>query len=287
LSVAADHGATTLAWDAARRLRESGVPEPEASAEVLLSELLGARRGELAFREGITDEQKVGYAAWIERRLRREPVQRILGRAYFHNLVLDLSSETLIPRSDTESVVGAALEAVDRRSGSPRVLDVGTGTGAIAIAVAQERARCEVHATDVSEGVLSVARRNAALNGATVRFHEADLLPELKALGGVDVLVSNPPYIPSGDIDGLAPEVRDWDPRGALDGGPDGLLFYRRIFAEAPPLLAGGADVALEVGDGQDAAVLELGHRAGYEPLGTRSDLTGMPRAVLLRWGTS
>lgn len=285
LSAAGNHGATILARDAARRLGKAGVPEPEASAEVLLAELLGVRRGELAFHRGITDEQMLRYAAWTERRLGREPVQRIIGRAYFRNLVLELSSETLIPRPDTESVVGAALEAVDRRSGPPRVLDVGTGAGAIAIAIAQERPRCEVHATDLSEGVLSVARRNADLNGAMIRFRLADLLPKPKAPDSVDVLVSNPPYIPSGDIDGLAPEVHDWDPRGALDGGPDGLLFYRRIFTEAPPLLSAGADVILEVGDGQAEAVLELGRGAGYEPLGTRLDLAGTPRAVLLRWG--
>ena len=98
----------------------------------------------------------------------------------------------------------------------------------------------------------------------------------------MDLLVSNPPYVESGEIPRLAPEVRDWDPHSALDGGPDGLAYYRRIFAETPPLLRGGADVILEVGDGQADAVLELGDRAGLTPLGARPDLTGTPRAVLL-----
>jgi release factor glutamine methyltransferase len=120
-----------------------------------------------------------------------------------------------------------------------------------------------------------------------VRFYRTDLASGLGALGGsVDVLVSNPPYIRSADIFALAPEVRDWDPRAALDGGPDGLDFYRRIFAETAPLLASGADVVLEVGDGQAEKVLELGRKAGYSPLGTRPDLTGTPRAVRLRWGS-
>jgi release factor glutamine methyltransferase len=269
--------------EAAGWLREAGVPEPEASAEVLLSELLGMRRSELAFRGELTEEQAARYRSWISRRLRREPVQRILGYAYFRNLELELSPETLIPRFDTESVVDAALEAVDRRGGACRVLDVGTGSGAIAVAIARERPGCQVHATDISQDVLDVARSNASANGAVVRFHRADLFPDPEALGGVEVLVSNPPYIASGELPALAPEVRDWEPRGALDGGPDGLRFYRRILAEAPPILATGADLVLEVGDGQAGEVLELGREAGYEALGTRNDLAGTPRAVLLR----
>jgi release factor glutamine methyltransferase len=270
--------------DSARRLREAGVPEPEASAEVLLSELLGIRRSELARRDGLTDEQTALYASWISRRLNREPVQRILGHAYFRDLKLKLSSETLIPRPDTESVVEAALHAVDRRGGVCRVLDVGTGTGAIAIAIAQERARCEVHATDISQDALETARHNAKENVAEVSFYEADLFPSYGELDGIEVLVSNPPYVESREIEALAPEVRDSDPRTALDGGPDGLLFYRRIFVEAMPFLVVGADVILEVGDGQAEAVLEIGRHAGYEPRGTHADLTGTPRAALLRW---
>ena len=105
-------------------------------------------------------------------------------------------------------------------------------------------------------------------------------------MGSVELLVSNPPYVSSGDIPDLAPEVRDWDPHPALDGGPDGLGFYRRIFAEATPLLVNGADVVLEVGDGQAAEVIEIGRRAGYTTLGMYPDLAGTPRAVLLRWSS-
>jgi len=295
------HNARQLVRDAAERLARVGVPEPVASAEVLLAELLGVRRSELAIREEpLTVEQGALYGAWISHRLNREPVQRILGYAYFRNLRLDLDEHTLIPRPDTESVVDAALEAVDRRGafglennptpGSEaacRVLDLGTGSGAIAVSVAQERPHCEIHATDHSEGALKVARRNVAREGVTVRFHKANLASGLDFLSGsVDVLVSNPPYVRSANIPKLVPEVRDWDPRAALDGGPDGLDFYRRIFLEATPLLEDGADVVLEVGDGRADEVLELGRRAGYEPLGTRPDLTGTPRAVLLRLGS-
>src|SRR5215207_80995 len=274
--------------DAAEKLARADVPEPVGSAEVLLAELLGVTRSELALREEpTTSEQAALYEAWISRRMQRVPVQRILGYAYFRNLCLELDEHTLIPRTDTESVVAAALEAVDRRGGSCRVLDLGTGTGAIAVSIAQERPSCDVHATDSSEGALKIARRNAERSGVEIRFHRADLASDLDGLlGSVEVLVSNPPYVRRADIPKLAPEVRDWDPHVALDGGPDGLDFYRRIFAESSPLLAERADVVLEVGDDQAKAVLELGRCAGYDILGTHRDLTGARRTVRLRWGS-
>jgi release factor glutamine methyltransferase len=275
-----------LVRDTTRRLEAAGVPEPAASAEVLLSELLGIRRGELAqYEEPLAAEQAALYEAWIRRRLEREPVQRILGYAYFRNLKLELNEHALIPRPDTESVVDAALEAVDRQGGRCRALDIGTGSGAIAIAIAQERPSCEVHATDISEGALEISHHNAKLNGTRVRFHKADIVSGLDLPNSsVDVLVSNPPYVASDQTERLAPEVLTWDPATALFSGPDELLFYRRIFAETPPLLKNGADVVLEIGDKQARTILELGRRSGFEPLGTRPDLAGTPRAALLRW---
>ena len=274
------------ARDAADRLERAGVPEPAASAEVLLSELLEIKRGEIALHdERLTEEQAEHYDAWISRRLQREPVQRILGYAYFRNLLLDLNMETLIPRPDTESVVELALERIDLRAGSCRVLDIGTGSGAIAISIAQERPLCDVHATDVSEDALEIARRNAERNGVTVHFHRADVASGLQFLKGtVDLLVSNPPYVDEVSAERrLAPEVRRWDPPAALYSGSDEYAFFRRIFAETPPLLADGADVVLEIGDGQAEAVRELGEHASFIPLDTRLDLAGTPRAVLLR----
>src|SRR5919202_447738 len=277
--------ARQTAREAALRLEYCGVPEPVASAEVLLAELLGARRSELAFYpESLTEEQAELYETWISRRCQREAVQRILGHAYFRSLRLNLDEHTLIPRPDTETVVDAALECIDRRGGFCRVLDIGTGSGAIAISIAHERPLCEVYATDLSEDALRVARWNAARTGAEVRFCRADVAPSTDVLESVEVLVSNPPYVRSADIPTLVPEVRDWDPRSALDGGADGLDFYRRIFAEIDPTLAVGADVVLEVGDGQAEEVLEHGCRAGYAPVGDRADLAGTTRAVLLRW---
>lgn len=275
-----------MALIATRRLADAGVPEPEASAEVLLSEMLGVGRSELSlYREPLTEKQVERYEAWISRRIDREPVQRILGYAYFRNLKLELNEDTLIPRPDTESVVDAALKSIDRRDGRCRVIDIGTGSGAIAISIAQERPLCEVHATDISESVLKIARRNAEVNQATVCFHRADMVSGMEPLNGsVDVLISNPPYVATHEVHRLAPEVRKWDPDTALYSGPDSLVFYRRIFAETPLLLLEGADMVLEVGDAQVEAVLSLGRKAGFTPLGIRDDLAGTPRAVLLRW---
>ena len=275
------------ALDAAERLERAGVPEPAASTEVLLSELLGIGRAEIALRdEPLTAEQSALYEAWISRRERREPVQRILGYAYFRNLILDLNEETLIPRPDTESVVEVALECIDRRGGSCRVLDIGSGSGAIAISIAQERPLCEVHATDISEAALEIARHNAERNKALVSFHRADVASGLESLNGtVDLLVSNPPYVDEDSAERrLAPEVREWDPPTALYSGPDEFAFFRRIFAETPSLLADGADVVLEIGDGQSEVVLDLGRHAGFIQLASRADLAGTPRAVHLRW---
>lgn len=281
-------GARETARRAAARLKSAGVPEPTASAEVLLSELLGMGRAELAVYETpLTDEQASLYGAWISRREKREPVQRILGYAYFRNLVLDLNGETLIPRPDTESVVDLALERIDSRGYPCVVLDVGTGSGAIAISIAQERPRCEIHATEISEIALEAAKSNADRNGTGVRFHLADVASGLEPLlKKVDLLVSNPPYVDEISAPSrLAPEVREWDPPIALYSGADELGFFRRIFDETPPLLKDGADVVLEIGDDQAEKVLSLGERAGFVPLGERNDLAGTPRAVLLRWG--
>ncbi len=272
--------------EAAARLKQAGVPEPAASAETLMAELLDLRRGDTVRRAApLTGEQASIYETWIQRRLNREPVQRILGYAYFRNLKLDIDEHALIPRPDTESVVSVVLARIDDRGGSCRVLDIGTGSGTIAVAVAQERPHCEVHATDISEPALRVARSNAETAGVEVRFHHADIASGLDLLReSVDVVVSNPPYISSAEIADLAPEVRDWDPRTALDGGSDGLEFYRRIFRETASLLTDGADMVLEIGQDQDLSVPELGRSFGFSPVAVLPDLTGMPRVALLKW---
>ncbi|MGF1470465.1 MAG: peptide chain release factor N(5)-glutamine methyltransferase [Rubrobacteraceae bacterium] len=272
--------------EAAVELERAGVPEPAAAAEVLLAELIGAGRAEILLGHHLLSEEQTSvYESWVRRRRAREPVQRILGYEYFRHLKLELTDGTLIPRPETESVVDAALERIDRRPGPCRVLDVGTGSGAIAVSIAQERPRCDVHATDIAEAATRIARRNARAAGTKVHFYHGDLVSGLESLHGkISLLVSNPPYVRSGDLRHLAPEVCDWDPPEALDGGEDGLFFYRRIFDEVEPLLETSADVVLETGDGQAEEVLEIGRESGFRPLGIRPDLTGKPRMVLLQW---
>ena len=285
---AGEASAREAARRAAAKLERAGVPEPDASAEVLLSELLGIGRAELAASAvQLTAEQASLYGAWISRRLQREPVQRILGYAFFRNLILDLNEDTLIPRPDTESVVDLALECVGSRGYPCVMLDVGTGSGAISISIAQERPRCAVHATDISEAALRIARHNAIKNDAAVSFHHADVATGLHFLNGsVDLLVSNPPYVDEVSASRrLAPEVRKWDPPVALYSGTDELGFFRRIFSETPPLLKRGADVVLEIGEGQAEKVQALGSKSGFVARGVRDDLAGRPRAVLLWWG--
>lgn len=271
---------------AARRLEEAGIPEPSATAETLMAELLGTGRAGLALhRQPLTGEQEGIYERWISERLTRKPVQRILGYSYFRYLKLKLDESVMIPRPDTESVVDAALERIDALGGERVVLDLGTGSGAIAASIALERPACGVHASDFSEKALSVARHNAKEAGVKVYFHRSDVAEGLEELrGGVDLLVSNPPYVPTADIPSLMQEVREWDPHGALDGGPDGLRFYRRTLAEAKPLLKRGSEVVFEVGDGRAEEVVELGEDADFKPLGSRKDLGGVERAVILHW---
>ena len=280
-------GARHAARVAARKLEEAGVPESTASADILLAELLGIGRLDLTVRDpDLTRDQQRVYGTWVQRRKNREPIQRILGYAYFRNLKLRLNNETLIPRSDTESVVEAALEYIDRFE-VRRVLDVGTGSGAIAISIAGERPGVDVHvhATDTSETALELAAINAADANVEVDFRHADLVSGLDGLEAIDLIVSNPPYVKSGDIRHLAPEVRDWDPAVALDGGPDGLEFYRRLFAETPSVLKRGGHLVLEIGDGQAEEVPDLGRRAGFTTIDVYPDLTGKARAVRLQWG--
>ena len=264
------------------------MPEPVAAAEVLLCELLDTRRVDLRFEDPeLSPPQLREYEAMISRRAAGEPVQRILGYAYFRNLKLHLTAETLIPRADTEVVVQAALERIDTRSSriteECRILDLGTGSGAIAISIAQERPGCTVYASDFSEEALEAARRNVHEAEVEVEFFCGDLL-ELTGipLSELGLLISNPPYIPTGELATLMSEVRDWDPHLALDGGPDGLSLYRRVIYQAGKLLPPSGELILEAGDGQAGEVARIGESNGFEVLSVFPDLAGTSRAVVL-----
>jgi release factor glutamine methyltransferase len=266
---------------AADALAAAGVESPRLDAELLLAAAAGTERERLiaAPEEPLAPAAGRQFGAMVRRRLRREPVAYILGRKCFRHVELAVDRRVLIPRPETELLVEVGLELAPRRA-----LDVGTGSGAVALALADELAGVEVTATDTSAAALEVARANAERLGlaARVSFVAAGL-PEW---GNFDLLLANLPYVAEAGWGGLAPEIRDWEPREALLAGSDGLDAIRGLLA-ALGRDGGGAlradAIALEVGEGQAATVAELLVEAGYPRTEARRDLAGIERVVLGR----
>ncbi|HTV36784.1 MAG TPA: peptide chain release factor N(5)-glutamine methyltransferase [Xanthobacteraceae bacterium] len=268
----------------ATQFRAAGLDTPELDARVLIGHALGVGHAELAAAPSriLSGDEAKAIAEMAQRRLAREPVARIIGWKEFWSLPLRIDAATLVPRPETETVVEAALAAIDalgRRSRPLRVADLGTGSGAILLALLAELPNAFGVGTDTSVPALSLARANARrLNFPHAQFVACDLAAALR--GNFDLIVSNPPYIASADIAALAPEVRDFDPPRALDGGRDGLDFYRAIAAMAAPLLAPNGAVVVELGAGQAEAVAALFAATGLAVLPPRTDLNGVPRAL-------
>jgi len=218
------------------------------------------------------------------RRLAGEPVHRIIGEREFYGLGLTLGPETLEPRPDTETLVDAVLTfagEVANANGKCRVLDLGTGTGAIGLAIASRIPGVDVLATDIAAGAVYIANENARRLQLHTRF-EAILSDWFSELHGVfDLIVSNPPYIPAGEIASLDREVREHDPRLALDGGADGLEAYRAIARGARPHLAEGGRIAVEAGAGQAQAIQEIFARSDFANAASKFDLSGIERAII------
>jgi release factor glutamine methyltransferase len=254
-------------------LAAAGCETPRLDAEVLLAAAMGADRAVLISDpgRGLDPGEARTFQHYARRRSQREPVAYILGRKGFRRLELAVDPRVLIPRPETEHVVEAALAL----PAGARVVDVGTGSGAIALALADERPDLEVLGTDASAGALAVARGNAARLGLPVEFLEGDLLAPVE--GRVDAVVSNPPYVRAGER--LAPEITRFEPADALYAGPDGLEVYRRLV----PAAAAASFVALEVGDGQAAAVSALLRDAGFASIDVGADLAGIERVVVAR----
>ena len=262
---------------AAARLERAGVPDARLDAEYLLAEIMHTDRLRLIADGGaqLTDAQSDAYEKWLARRERREPLQYILGTQPFMGCMLAVSPAALIPRADTECLCEAALAALKP---GMRVLDLCTGTGALAIALKKHCPEAEVCASDLSEGALALAKTNAADNDADIRFFSGDLFAPLRN-ERFDLIVSNPPYIPRGELAGLQAEVR-YEPGMALDGGMDGLDFYRRIAAEAPEHLNPGGWLMLEIGSTQGYDVTELLRQSGFKDIKIQPDLAGLDRVV-------
>ena len=267
------------------RLAAAGIDNPAGEARFLVLDLLGLRAFDLV-GDGTAAVGRDGAARLAEalrRRLAGEPVARILGAWEFWGLPFRLSPETLVPRPDTETLVEAALRLLPDRSAPLRILDLGTGSGCILVALLSEYGTAFGVGLDRSEGALRTARANARANGVGGRaaFVAGDWCD---ALAGppFDLVVSNPPYIASAVVPGLAREVREHEPGAALAGGADGLDAYRRILAGLGPRLAPGAPVLLEIGFDQAEALRRLAPDAGFHVREVLRDLAGHDRVTIL-----
>lgn len=267
-----------------RAFAEAGLEDAALDARILLLDALGIGATEFALRP----EEPVGAPALARicesaaRRLAREPVSRILGEREFWGLTFELSPATLVPRPDTETVVEAALALVPDRTAPLRVLDLGTGSGCLLVALLHELPNAEGLGIDRSVEALAIARRNAQRSAVAerARFAASDWVAAIR--GRYDLIVSNPPYIARRDLASLAEEVRLHDPKGALDGGLDGLDGYRAILAGAREHLNDRGFLVLEIGLGQESSLRRLAAAAGFEVATVANDLGSRARAVVL-----
>jgi release factor glutamine methyltransferase len=271
--------------DLARRFREAGIDSPELDARLIVGAALGLDLTALVAQSQamLPRDAAARIAAFAERRLGGEPMARILGEKEFWGLRFALSPATLVPRPDTETVVAAALDFARGRDPLKglRIVDIGTGSGAILLALLTELSHASGIGTDIARGALMTAKQNAEALGLRDRA-EFVLSDYFSAVSGTfDVIVSNPPYIRTADIESLSREVRGHEPYGALDGGADGLGAYRTLCAQAPAHLAPGGALIVEVGHDQADAVADLMEAAGLNVVKSfRCDLAGIPRAV-------
>ena len=284
--ISVDEAQRTLSKSFALAGIESGMTD----ARALIGAALRLSRAQLlAQSDRLLEPREIAAIdALAARRMKREPVSRILGRKEFWSLMLDVTPDVLVPRPDTETLIEAALDYVVRgglRLEPLRILDIGTGTGALMLALLQELPNARGVATDVSVAALHVARGNAERLKLASRcsFVACNLADGVQ--GRFDLIVSNPPYIARGAIASLDPEVRDFDPRLALDGGADGLDAYRAIAASVPPLLAPGGRLIMELGVGQAPPVTALFEAAKFIVLSIRNDLGGIARALIAKIG--
>ena len=266
-----------------RRFERAGIDSPEHDAEAILLRALQVSRADLWTEPNapLTEEEAEDLTALAERRSAREPLQLLLGTTPFCSATLDLERGVFLPRPETEGLVEAVLRAVHADRG--RLLELGTGTGAIAIALLHALPEWTGEAVDRSPQAIRLARRNAARNGVAGRLRvvEGDFRDsETLRVSGHDLVVSNPPYVRSGEIPGLMPEVKDHDPIEALDGGPDGLDALRDLARGIPLWLRPGGLLALEIGADQADDSQEL-MRPHLEEMRVLPDLAGRPRVLL------
>jgi release factor glutamine methyltransferase len=279
------------AWTVARLLRwatedltKRGSDSPRLDAELLLGRTLGLDRVQLIVQHTrpLADEELAAFKRLFVRRRAREPIAYILGGREFYGFEVQVDRRVLVPRPDTEVLVDVALARTGARDMYGRALDLCTGSGCVAFALGLRRRTWKITGVDLSEDALVVARANAIRLGVArnVHFMHGDLFQSLRHGQRFELIVSNPPYIPSGEIPELMPEVRDFEPRLALDGGTDGYRVLQRLVAEAPAHLTPGGVLACELGAGQSDHVVELFEAAGFADVRRNEDLGGHERVV-------
>jgi release factor glutamine methyltransferase len=269
-------------------LERKGVETPRLQAELLLAHVLSLPRLRLYldFERLLSDEDTARLRDLVKRRGNREPLQHLVGSTSFCGLEIKVSPAVLIPRPETEVLAELAwqwLQSVAAERPAPRVLDFGTGSGCLAITLAVKCPGARITALEVSPEALAVARANACHHGVTERidFIEGDGLWALGSAAEFDLIVANPPYIPSAEIATLQREVREHDPRRALDGGPDGLACIRQIADAGAGCLRSGGRLLMEFGDGQTATVLRLFNGAAWRDQTVHNDLAARPRILV------
>jgi release factor glutamine methyltransferase len=276
--------ALELAKQAGVFLGERGIENGRLEAELLLSGILGNRRLDLylQYDRPVTADEIARYRAAVRRRLRREPLQYILGEVDFRRLRLSVDRRALIPRPETEVLVGTVLEWAGGRP-DLSAIDIGTGSGAIALSLAVEGEFGRIVATDVSADAIELARHNAQRCGVAgrIEFRHGELWADNGDGARFDVVVSNPPYIAESERSSLQPEVRDWEPAGALFAGADGLSVVNAIVDGAWDQLNEGGLLAVEIGAGQGDAVRERACERGYAAVRVITDLAGRQRIAL------
>ena len=268
---------------AARRLKSVGIPGPRSEARLLMGYALGLSR-ETVFGHAdrpVTPGQAKRFESAIRRRVSREPAARILGCREFWSLPFRVTAATLIPRPETETVIEAALEAAGGRARAIDILDLGTGTGCLLLALLSELADARGLGVDASAAALKVAAANASALGLSdrARFRLGDWAEGLRQR--FDLIVANPPYIRADEIGGLEPEVSRFEPILALSGGSDGLGCYRAMAADFRRVMAPGARIVLEIGEGQGDGVRAILGAQGLEVTDRRADLSGIPRCLV------
>jgi release factor glutamine methyltransferase len=272
-------------------LKKKGVDSARLHAELLLAHVLHLPRMQLYlnFERTLSPAELDQFREFVKRRGQREPLQHIVGSVSFCGYEIVVNRHVLVPRPETELLAECGWqflnECVKEQDRTLNVLDYGTGSGCLAIALACKCPQAEIQAVDISEQALEVARQNAAGNNVTsrVHFHATDGMTTLPADLRFKLIISNPPYIATAQIERLQPEVRDYDPRSALDGGPDGLQYYRRLAVESGERLEPEGRIMLELGDDQAEAVRDLFQTQNWIVERIAEDYTQRPRIMIAR----